>query len=75
MIADGLAACRSQGLGWAAVLGEPGYDAAVRVPPRTESGLSDEYGGGSAFQVLELIPGRLLGGTGRRDAAEFASLS
>lgn len=75
LIADGLDACRSLGYGWAVVLGEPGYYARFGFRPAQESGLSDEYGGGPAFQVIELTPGGLPRGAGLvRYAAEFASL-
>lgn len=75
LITDGLAACRAAGFGWAVVLGEPGYYARFGFRPAAEVGLSDEYGGGPAFQAVELIPGRLPAGAGLvRYAPEFASL-
>ena len=45
------------------------------APLRGAFGLSDEYGGGDAFQVLELVPGTLPVGAGLvRYAPEFAAV-
>jgi putative acetyltransferase len=75
LIAAGLDACRAAGFGWAVVLGEPGYYARFGFRPAADIGLSDEYGGGPAFQVLELFPGTLPVGAGLvRYAPEFAGL-
>jgi putative acetyltransferase len=72
---QGLAACRAEGAGWAVVLGEPEYYARFGFQPASEFGLVDEYGGGAAFQVIELTPGALPRGAGLvRYAPEFASL-
>jgi putative acetyltransferase len=75
LIQEGLAACRTAGVGWAVVLGEPRYYARFGFRPAPGVGLSDEYGGGDAFQVAELAPGALPVGAGLvRYAPEFASL-
>ena len=74
LIEAGLEQCRSAGFRWAVVLGEPGYYARFGFGPALEFGLSDEYGGGSAFQAMELIPGGLPEGAGLvRFAPEFAA--
>ena len=70
-----MAACRAAGFGWAVVMGEPAYYARFGFRPASGFGLCDEYGGGSAFQVIELLPGALPSGAGLvRYAPEFASL-
>lgn len=75
LVAAGLAACREAGFGWAVVLGEPDYYGRFGFRPAPSFGLSDEYGGGDAFQVVELTPGALPVGAGLvRYAPEFASL-
>jgi putative acetyltransferase len=75
LIRAGLDACRQAGFTWAVVLGEPAYYSRFGFRPAPEYGLSDEYGGGPAFQVVELVPGALPVGAGLvRYAPEFASL-
>ncbi len=75
LIWAGLQACREAGFGWAVVLGKPTYYARFGFRPTPEFGLSDEYGGGAAFQAIELVPGALPVGAGLvRYAPEFASL-
>ncbi len=75
LIRAGLAACRSAGFGWAVVLGEPAYYSRFGFRPAGDFGLRDEYGGGPAFQVIELVPGALPAGAGLvRYAPEFGSL-
>jgi putative acetyltransferase len=75
LIEEGLSATRAAGFGWAVVLGEPAYYARFGFRPAREFGLSDEYGGGDAFQAIELIPGAMpLNGGLVRYAPEFASL-
>lgn len=76
LIRDGLKSCRRMGFGWVVVLGEPEYYRRFGFRPAAEVGLSDEYGGGPAFQVIELIPGHLPPRAGLvRYAPEFASLA
>lgn len=75
LVRAGLQACRETGYGWVVVLGEPGYYARFGFQPATEFGLLDEYGGGVAFQVVELIEDSLPVGDGLvKYAPEFASL-
>lgn len=75
LIASGLSACRDAGFGWVVVLGEPHYYGRFGFRPAPGVGLADEYGGGDAFQVVELTPGALPVGAGLvRYAEEFASL-
>jgi putative acetyltransferase len=76
LIRAGLAACCDTGCGWAVVLGEPEYYGRFGFRSAEEFGLSDEYGGGLAFQAIELIPGKLPVGAGLvRYAPEFESLT
>jgi putative acetyltransferase len=75
LIRTGLEACRASDFGWAVVLGDPAYYARFGFRAASEFGLTDEYGGGPAFQCLELISGALPIGVGLvRYAPEFASL-
>ena len=63
------------GFGWVVVLGEPEYYSRFGFRPASAFGLSDEYGGGPAFQAVELVAGALPVGAGLvRYAPEFASL-
>ena len=74
LVRVGLEACRAAGFGWAVVMGEPAYYARFGFRPAAEFGLSDEYGGGAAFQAIELAPGALPAGAGLiRYAPEFAA--
>jgi putative acetyltransferase len=74
LVRAGLEACRNGGFGWAVVLGGPAYYARFGFRPAEEFGLVDEYGGGPAFQALELVPGALIRGAGLvRYAPEFAA--
>lgn len=75
LVDAGLAACRSLGFGWVVVLGDPSYYSRFGFRPAPSLGLSDEYDGGDAFQILELTPGALPKNAGLvRYAPEFASL-
>ncbi len=76
LIEAGLAACRAASIEWAVVLGSPHYYGRFGFRPAPAFGLSDEYGGGDAFQVLEFVPGRLPVGTGLvKYAPEFAAFA
>jgi putative acetyltransferase len=73
LVRAGLAACRAAGYGWVVVLGEPAYYARFGFRPAADFGLADEYGGGAAFQAVELVAGALPAGAGLvRYAPEFA---
>ena len=73
---SGLDDCLQAGIGWVVVLGDPAYYSRFGFQPATDFGLSDEYGGGAAFQAIELIPGELPVGAGLvKYAPQFASLA
>ena len=55
LIREGLARCRSAGLTWVVVLGDPAYYGRFGFVPASRHGLADTYGGGDAFQVLALV--------------------
>jgi putative acetyltransferase len=75
LVRAGLEACRAAGFGWVVVLGEPAYYSRFGFRAASEFGLFDEYGGGPAFQCVEVVSGALPVGAGLvRYAAEFASL-
>jgi len=75
LIVEGLGTCRGAGFGWAVVLGEPEYYGRFGFLPAARFGLSDEYGGGPAFQAMELSPGAMPIGAGLvRYAPEFAEV-
>jgi putative acetyltransferase len=74
LVQEGLQACLIAGFDWAVELGKPAYYARFGFRPAAEFGLSDEFGGGPAFQVIELVPGMLpVEGGLVRYAPEFAS--
>ena len=73
LVRAGLEACRVGGFGWVVVMGEPAYYGRFGFRPAAEFGLADEYGGGPAFQAIELVPGALPVGAGLvQYAPEFA---
>jgi putative acetyltransferase len=56
-------------------MGEPAYHSRFGFRPASEFGLSDEYGGGQAFQAIELFAAGLPVGAGLvRYAPEFAAV-
>lgn len=57
LITEALAAARSAGAAFVVVLGEPEYYSRFGFLPASGWKLSDEYGGGEAFQAIELTPG------------------
>ncbi len=72
LIEAGLDACRSLNAGWAVVLGDPAYYGRFGFVAASRFGLHDEYGGGDAFQALELRTGAMPHGAGLvRYAPEF----
>jgi putative acetyltransferase len=76
LVRAGLDAVRTQGFTWAVVLGEPAYYARFGFLPAPQFGLSDEYGGGDAFQVMALGANGVPKGAGLvRYAPEFASVA
>jgi putative acetyltransferase len=63
-------------VGFLVVLGEPAYYGRFGFTAAAACGLADEYGGGAAFQALELRPGAIPHGAGLvRYAPEFAALA
>jgi putative acetyltransferase len=47
--------CRSKEVGFVVVLGSPQYYGRFGFHSASDWGLSDEYGGGDAFQLIELV--------------------
>jgi putative acetyltransferase len=75
LIRKGLEACEQAGCRFVVVLGEPSYYQRFGFIAASKRGLQDEYGGGEAFQVLELRPGTIPGSEGLvRYAPEFTLL-
>jgi putative acetyltransferase len=75
LIERGLAECRGAGFRWAVVLGKPEYYSRFGFQPAASFGLTDEYGGGHAFQVAALVPGGIPSNEGLvRYAPQFATL-
>ncbi len=73
VIVEGLAECARIGAGFVVVLGEPSYYQRFGLMPAAGWGLFDEYGGGAAFQAIELRAGAIPPGSGLvRYAPEFA---
>jgi putative acetyltransferase len=73
LVDAGLRACVRAGAGFVVVLGEPAYYERFGFRPARRWGLRDEYGGGDAFQALELRPQALARcGAVVRYAPEFA---
>lgn len=74
LVRAGLAACAAAG--FVVVLGDPAYYARFGFAPASRWGLSDEYGGGEAFQAIELRSGAIpTGACLVRYADEFAAVS
>jgi putative acetyltransferase len=72
LIREGLIACEQLGHGFVVVLGAPSYYRRFGFLPASRWGLRDEYGGGDAFQALELRQGGIPAGGGAvRYAPEF----
>jgi putative acetyltransferase len=75
LVSAGLRACAAQGCSWVVVLGDPAFYARFGFSAASEFGLSDEYGGGIAFRVIELVEHACPHGGGTvRYGAEFAAL-
>src|SRR5918993_112540 len=73
LIADGLAHARSLRVPFVVLHGAPAYYARFGFGPASAVGLRDEYGGGPAFQVIELMEGAIPRDGGLvRYAPEFA---
>lgn len=59
LVREGLDVCRSRGFDGVVLLGAPGYYARFGFVPASDHGLSCVYGGGPAFQAIELRQGEL----------------
>ena len=55
----GLGACRQSGVGFVVVLGDPAYYHRFGFLPARQWKLKDEYGGGEAFQAIEVHTGAI----------------
>ena len=72
LVREGLAQCQLQGCDGVVLLGDPGYYGRFGFVPASDYGLTDPYGGGPAFQVIELRQGAIEQITGAvRFAPEF----
>jgi putative acetyltransferase len=75
LIRSGISACADTDYAFIVVLGEPAYYRRFGFLPASSFTLVDEYGGGDAFQVLELVRGGIPGSGGLvRYAPQFAAL-
>ena len=73
LIEEGLAHARGLRVPFVVLLGEPAYYARFGFEAASAVGLRDEYGGGPAFQVIELVEGTMPTDGGLvRYAPEFA---
>ncbi len=70
LVREGLSACRAAGAGLVVVLGDPAYYARFGFQPAFTFGLRDTYGGGDAFQAIEMSPGAAPAGGGLITYAE-----
>ena len=76
LVREGLEACRQVNAGFVVLLGAPAYYGRFGFLAASAWGLLDEYGGGAAFQALELRAGAIPRGAGLvRYAPEFAALA
>ena len=76
LVRAGLETCRLAGVGFVVVLGEPAYYGRFGFAAAATAELADEYGGGDAFQALELRAGAIPRGAGLvRYAPEFTALA
>ena len=75
LIRAGLERCREMGCPFVVVLGEPAYYSRFDLEPASRYGLTGEYGGGDAFQILWLKePTSQPQGCLVRYAAEFRAI-
>lgn len=73
LVQAALAAAAEKGAGFVVVLGAPGYYGRFGFTAATGWELTDEFGGGAAFQAIELVAGAIPRNGGLvRYAAEFA---
>ena len=75
LIRTGLAEYQRLGGGFVVVLGDPSYYRRFGFSPAIQWGLKDEYGGGEAFQAIEIRAGSIPSGGGVvRYSSEFTML-
>lgn len=75
LIRTGLTVCKQFDHGFVVVLGDPGYYSRFGFMAAGSWGLRCKYGGGDAFQVLELMPGAITVGGGFVDySPEFETV-
>jgi len=75
LIREGLSICEGMGFGFVVVLGDPAYYGRFGFVSASRWSLGDEYGGGDAFQALELRPNSIPPAGGLvRYAPEFSAL-
>jgi putative acetyltransferase len=74
LVREGLRCCSLAGTAFVVVLGNPAYYGRFGFRPAREWQLEDEYGGGDAFQALELARGSIVAGARVQYAPEFAAL-
>jgi putative acetyltransferase len=74
LVREGLSWCRKAAVPFVVVLGSPVYYGRFGFGPASRWGLSDEYGGGAAFQAIEFSAGSMpVGGGLVKYAPEFAA--
>jgi putative acetyltransferase len=74
LVREGLNWCQKAAVPLVVVLGSPVYYGRFGFGPASRWGLSDEYGGGAAFQAIELSRGSIPPGGGLvKYAPEFAA--
>jgi putative acetyltransferase len=64
LVRHALDAARCCGAGWIVVLGDPAFYARFGFTPAPRAGLTDEYNGGDAFQVVAIDPDAVPHGAG-----------
>jgi putative acetyltransferase len=64
LIRTGLTECQRMDRGFVVVLGDPRYYRRFGFSPAARWGLKDEYGGGEAFQAIEIRAGSIPSGGG-----------
>ena len=73
LVQQSIALCQTRDEGYIVVLGDPRYYSRFGFRPASEWGLSCVYGGGNAFQILELKPCSIQNGAGMvQYSGEFA---
>ena len=75
LIQVGLEMCRERGYDFIVLLGDPYFYSRFGFTAARDFGLSSDYGDGDEFQLLELVPGKLAGVSGKiKYVPEFKEL-